>query len=389
MTEKMIKNTEKLYEIDSETFIFEALVLKCEEKNGKFEVILDRTAFFPTGGGQTCDTGMLESSRVIDVFIHNGDVIHITDTALTVGQTVCGVIDKEERLSKMRSHTAEHILSSYIFKSFGFKNVGFHLGSLDTTCDFDGWLSRDMLAEAEVYVNSVIMENHAVSAIFPSKNELSAIPYRSKLELEDNVRIVSIGKDGEIDLCACCAPHVKATGQIGYFKIVDAYSYKGGMRIHLLTGFDAISRAGAEHYAIRTLSELLSAKPYSTEVISGVERVLSELSDTKTELNNTRTALSEAYTVGVKAGEPFVLHIDQPDGDLIKRIALSAKSRGASSAFIFGGNSDCRFALIGDGASEKFASLKAEFSARGGGKDIICGSMKVDNTLPSATKTFL
>lgn len=378
MIEKIINNTEKIYEKDATVIDFEATVIGCSENNGAFRVILDKTAFFPTGGGQSCDTGSIENSRVSDVFIENGKIIHITDKPLDIGQRVKCNIDANERYEKMRSHTAEHILSSYIFKTFGFKNVGFHLGSVDTTCDFDGWLSSDMLSSAEAYVNRVIMENHEVYPMFPQENELSELSYRSKLDLEGEIRIVCIGNNGEIDLCACCAPHVKRTGQIGYFKIVDAYSYKGGMRIHILAGEKAVSRAKSEHNGIKAISELLSAKPYASDVISAVERVMNELAEVKNELNNTRTALSFSYCIGVKKDEGFAVHIDKPDGDLVKKIAICAKNRGASTAFAVGGEGDVRFAIVGERAFDIFSALKTRFSARGGGKDVICGSFSYD-----------
>ena len=376
MTEKKIKNTEKIYEKDSAVSVFNAAVVSCEKEGENYRVILDRTAFFPTGGGQSCDTGMLDNARVSDVCIENGEIIHLTSSPLTPGQTVVGTIAFTERLSKMRSHTAEHILSAFLFALKGYTNVGFHLGSLDTTCDFNGYLTENELNEAEFYVNSVIMENIPVYPSFPSENELKTLSYRSKLELEDDVRIVNIGKNGEIDRCACCAPHVKSTGQIGFFKITDAYHYKGGTRIHILTGVSAVKRAKDESACIRTLSAMLSAKPYASDVAEAVNRVISELSDTKALLGNTRDTLASAYCIGASADKPFVLHISEPDSELVKRIALRAINNGALSAFVFGGENDCRFALAGDGAADRFNEMRYFFSARGGGKDVICGSVK-------------
>ncbi len=376
MTEKKIKNTEKIYEKDSSVYVFEAKVISCEEFGKNFKVILDRTAFFPTGGGQSCDRGTLDDARVSDVFIEDGEIIHITSSSFAIGQSVEGRLDYAERLCKMRSHTAEHILSSFLHRTKGYTNVGFHLGSSDTTCDFDGYLSEKELSDAEDYVNSVIMENIPVYPSFPNENELNSLSYRSKLELEGEVRIVNIGKNGDIDKCACCAPHVLTTGQIGIFRIIDAYHYKGGTRIHILTGFSALARSREESGCIRELSAMLSAKPYASDVVEAVNRLSGELSGTKSELNNTRSALSEAYGERAEAGEPFVLFLSEPDGDLVKRIAISAKNHGASAAFVFSGEMDCRFALIGDGAIEVFKTIKTEFSARGGGRDVICGSMK-------------
>lgn len=376
MTEKKTSQTEKIFEKDSSVSIFEAKVIFCEEKNGKFRIILDRTAFFPTGGGQSCDSGMLDDARISDVFIEDGEIIHISSKEFNIGQIVTGTLDYADRLNKMRSHTAEHILSAYLFKTKGFTNVGFHLGSADTTCDFDGTLTDDELDDAEDYVNSIIMENLPVYPSFPTENELPSLSYRSKLELEGEIRIVNIGQDGNIDKCACCAPHVMKTGQIGIFRIIDSYHYKGGTRIHILTGLSALRRSREESRGIRSLSAKLSAKPYASDVTEAVKRLFSELSETKNELNNARTALSEAYGERAEDGKPFILCLNEPDGDLVKRIAISAKNHGASVSLVFSGKDDCRFALVGEGANEVFNTLKEKFSARGGGKEVICGSMK-------------
>ena len=375
MTEKKTSQTEKIFEKDSTVSVFEAKVIFCEEKNGKFRIVLDKTAFFPTGGGQTCDTGTLDDAKISDVFIEDGEIIHISSREFPVGQIVTGKLDYTDRLNKMRSHTAEHILSAYLFKTKGFTNVGFHLGSNDTTCDFDGTLTDDELDRAEDYVNSIIMEDLPVYPSFPNENELLSLSYRSKLELEGDIRIVNIGRDGNIDKCACCAPHVTTTGQIGIFRIIDSYHYKGGTRIHILTGLSALRRCREESRGIRTLSAKLSAKPYASDVISAVERLSSELSGVKVELNFTRQTLSEAYGSRAELNKPFILTLPEADGDLVKRIALSAKDHGASVAVVFGGASDCRFAILGDRSAEIFNALKTEFSARGGGKDIICGSI--------------
>lgn len=375
MTERSNTMAIRLYESDSGIKEFTATVRKCEPRGEGYGVALDRTAFFPTGGGQTCDTGYIGTARVSDVSLVDGDALHTVSEPLEVGAEYRCVLDYAERLEKMRSHTAEHILSSYIYKSFGFKNVGFHLGSADTTCDFDGWLSRDMLTEAEAYVNRVVMEDHPVYAEFPSAEALKELPYRSKLDLEGDVRIVFIGKDGEIDLCACCAPHVKATGQIGYFKIVDAYAYKGGMRIHILTGTSAVSRGASEHYGIRTVSELLSAKPYSNDVIAAVERLLNENNALRAALEDSKGAVAEAVTANVREGEPFLYLTDSSDADLLRKIALKAKEKGSSSCTVVGGgDGSYRFVLCGDDAQTLLAKIKA-LGGKGGGRDVICGSV--------------
>ena len=375
MTERRQTKTVRLYETDSSISEFEATVLSCEGEGEGYAVTLDRTAFFPTGGGQTCDTGYIGTARVYDVTLRDCDAVHMTDRPLKVGEKYICTLDYAERLSKMRSHTAEHILSSYLFALKGYVNVGFHLGSADTTCDFDGYLTEEELVEAEKYVNRIIMENHPVYATFPDGAELENISYRSKLELEGDIRLVNVGEGGKIDICACCAPHVLTTGQIGVFVIVDAYHYKGGTRIHMLVSDRALERIRSERECVRALSRMLSVKPLCDEVLSGVERLGKENTELKNAVNEGKTALAEAISSSAEAGKPFYKVISESDADLLRKIAIGAREKNATTVAVFGGgDGSYRFVICGDDAQTLLAKIKA-LGGKGGGKDVICGSV--------------
>ncbi len=380
MTERKIKNTDRIYEKDSSVSDFEALVLKCDGGEGGYKVILDRTAFFPTGGGQSCDNGTLNGIAVKDVRIEDGGIIHVLPLPIEAGETAHGIIDYAEREEKMRSHTAEHILSSLLNKKYGLSNVGFHLGSVDTTCDFDGVLTAEQLNDAEDEVNRIIRENHIVYPVFPTENELKTLEYRSKLELTEDVRIVMIGENGSVDKCACCAPHVASTGNIGLFKIVDSYKYKGGTRVHILTGQKALDRARADFEGIKALSVLLSAKPNGGDVISAVNRLSDDIKSLKSALNEANDRINLLIYASITETELAVVFDKRTEAQTLRSLCISALEK-VKTAVVFGGdNGRFSFVIAGAGTAQLFSDMKTAFDIRGGGKDVICGTVCAEKT---------
>lgn len=253
--------TEKIYDTNPRILEFTANVLSCslEETTNRYAVILDRTAFFPEEGGQGADKGFLNGEPVLYVSIDKeGTLTHYLANPLTVGSMVTGNVDWAQRFDYMQQHTGEHILSGLIHKHFGFHNVGFHLGAVETTLDFDGSLSLEDVRKMEALANAAVTKNLPVIASFPPKEELAALTYRSKIEIDGAVRIVEIPG---IDICACCAPHVERTGEIGMIKVVDVISHRGGVRITILCGSRAFADYTAKQDTISALMAALSAKP--------------------------------------------------------------------------------------------------------------------------------
>lgn len=273
--------TEKLYETNSHMDKFNATVLSCEKSNNGYMVVLDKTAFFPEGGGQSADTGYLDKAAVTDVQIKNGIIIHYTDLPLTTGTSVNGRIDWKQRFIRMQNHSGEHIVSGIIHKKYGFNNVGFHMGNEDITLDIDGVLDREQLDEIEYEANLAVSKNIIVKTEYPSPEKLSALDYRSKLDITENVRIVTI--DG-YDMCACCAPHVKATGEIGIIKLLDFIHYKNGLRIHMLCGFSALADYKTKYRNNLEISNMLSSK--RDETANAVARLLDENAKLKQEIHS-------------------------------------------------------------------------------------------------------
>ncbi len=275
--------TEKLYYRDAYIESFTATVLSCEPCEGGFDTVLDKTAFFPEEGGQYSDKGTLGGIKVFDVKEKGGVIHHYTAEPLSAASTVEGKIDFEERLEKMQCHTAEHILSGLFHSLFGLENVGFHLGAEDVTMDISAPLERAELYRVEALANSVVLQNIPVVASFPTAQELLGMKYRSKLDLTENVRIVKIG---DTDSCACCAPHVKQTGEVGLIKILDFQKLRGGMRLHITAGARAYRMIASLYSNIQRISELLSVP--RAESAEGVERLLSELAASRDALKSYR-----------------------------------------------------------------------------------------------------
>lgn len=268
--------TERIFDIDSHIAEFDALVLSCAADGERFSVVLDRTAFFPLGGGQQPDTGTLGGARVLDVREAKRIVTHTTDRPLPVGTQVHGRIDWPQRFRRMQNHTGEHIVSGLVHKLYGLENVGFHMGSGDVTVDFSGELTRAQLEHVETLANEAVWRNVPVFARYPQPQELEKIAYRAKLELMENVRIVTI--EGYDD-CACCAPHVAQTGEIGIIKLLDFIRYKGGVRVHMLCGADALDDYRCKFENIRGISNALSIQ--QADAARGVEALSAQLADTR------------------------------------------------------------------------------------------------------------
>ena len=263
--------TEKLYYTDSHIHEFSARVLSCEKAKKGFAVVLDKTAFFPEGGGQPADTGIIGPAAVRDVQEQNSEIFHYTDQALTPGEEYACALDWEQRLCRMQNHSGEHIFSGITHKLYGFDNVGFHMGAECMTIDFSGELSWEQLTEIETLANQAVRDDLPVKTCFPGPEALSQMEYRSKLELTRDVRIVEIPGT---DRCACCAPHVKRTGEIGLIKLLSAERHRGGVRIELVCGMDALRECRLMQENVTAVSGLLSAK--RAKSAAAVERVLAE-----------------------------------------------------------------------------------------------------------------
>ena len=240
--------TVKLYDIDSHLSEFSATVLSCENA----VAVLDKTAFFPEGGGQTSDTGYIDGVKVNDVQIKDGVIYHYLESDIEVGKTVECKLLWDERFRKMQNHSGEHIISGIVHSLYGFDNVGFHLSKAEMTMDFDGVLTREDLLKIEKLANAAVWQNVKFNCYYPES--LENLEYRSKLDLTEDVRIVEI--EG-YDRCACCAPHVNTSAEIGVIKILDFCKLRGGVRLFVKCGSDALDDYNCRYQNDLKISSLL------------------------------------------------------------------------------------------------------------------------------------
>lgn len=357
--------TQRLYEQDSFCREFTATVQSCVLMDDGFAVTLDRTAFFPESGGQTADGGTLDGVEVLDVQLNGGDIIHITAAPLPVGQTVRGVLDWDLRFSKMQKHTGEHIVCGIIHRLFGLENVGFHLGSEDVTLDLDGELTRAQLDEVETLANRAVTDNLSVTAVYPSEQELAQMDYRSKKVIDGAVRIVTI--EG-LDRCACCAPHVKSTGQIGMIKLLDFIRYKGGVRIHMQCGIDAVLDYRMRYTQTATVAASLSVKQHA--IVDGVERLRNQRDELVRELRAARTELLRLRVEGISPNSAPLCLIEPPmDGEAQREFTALAAEKCDGLCVVFSGDdiSGYRYVAVGGDLAAFGQRLKELLGARGGG----------------------
>ena len=371
--------TEKLYYQDSHLFTFEAAVLDCRKEKKGYSVVLDRTAFFPEGGGQLADTGVLGGVRVLDVHERGGEIRHYTDAPLEIGAHVEGFVDAEQRLRRMQNHSGEHILSGLVHNAYGFDNVGFHMGAECMIIDFSGELTWEQLTELETRANEVVRQNIPLHIWFPDANELQSLEYRSKLELTENVRIVEIPG---VDRCACCAPHVERTGEVGIVKILDSQRHRGGIRVSVVCGLDALEDYRARQESVTEISRALSAK--RGEVTRAVQRVLNEQQSMKERCDALSLALirfmaeAEPETAGnILVFDATLGEIAQPE--LVNRLMEKA---GGFAAVFCGSNEDGWRYIIGSKRLDLRAmsrEINAAIQGRGGGTpQMIQGSARAD-----------
>ena len=363
---------------------FDAKVLSCSEReDGKFEAVFDKTAFFPEQGGQTSDVGSLTSSDGESYEVSytgirkvsgtdEDEIYHVLDKCIEAGAGVHGKIDWEHRFSNMQQHTGEHIFSGIVNSKFGYDNVGFHLSDTEVTMDYNGALSTEDIKEIEKRVNEAIWKNISVIASFPSEEELMDIPYRSKKELTGAIRIVNI--EG-YDSCACCAPHVDKTGEIGLLKVVGVRNYKGGVRVNILCGKRALEFLSVEH---EILSQLAADFTTSFDnVPSSVSKLKDDNAALKADLFTEREKLLGYELSEIDKGlkNVFLFKDAGTDTNLMRKTVNLLAEEHDGFCGVFAGDSECGFRYIvasgkaGDDARSVAGLLREKFGAKGGGSN--------------------
>lgn len=369
--------TEKLYDADAYLTRFSARVLVCTAVGKEFSVVLDRTAFFPEGGGQSGDSGSLGGATVRTTVMHGGEICHMTDRALPVGEEVEGEIDFALRFDRMQNHTGEHILSGLIHRHFGLNNIGFHLGEEETTFDFDGVLDRAQLDFIEDLANEAVARNLPITCYYPTPKELEKLTYRAKLDLTEGVRIVHIE---DYDDCACCAPHVARTGEVGIIRMPDFMHYKGGIRIRLLCGKRALLDYRKKCEDVAAISQRLSVP--TGDVSAAVARLAESEIAAKAEGASLARALADAKAESIPLGsdDNFCFFENLLGDASMRRLALAGAERTSGLVAVFRGNDreGYRFCMAGPGPTMRGVSIEMIeqlFARLGGSNELISGKV--------------
>lgn len=370
--------TEKLYDKDSFIKEFTATVIDSYPKADGFLTILDRTAFFPEGGGQPADTGFINNLKVYDVQINDGIIYHYTAKQFKKGEEVTGVLDFQRRFDFMQQHSGEHIMSGVAHSLYGCENVGFHLSDDIVTLDFDKPLTDEQISEIEVLANKKLFENVEFFTYYPDKDALKMLNYRSKKELEGDIRIVEIENT---DMCACCAPHVKTAGQIGLIKVVSREKLRGGVRLEIKCGGRALDDYKVKHSNVSAISSALCVK--GDESAAAVDRLLSQLSELKAKITDIKrkAVLEKVESFSTQSEITAEFYEDLEIKDLQHIADLLYKKYGGLRGVFSETENGFSFCICSD--SDKldawFKNFKSAFNVKGGGRNgMVQGTVLAD-----------
>lgn len=243
--------TERLYYHDSYLTDFRARIV--DASPDQLKIYLDRTAFYPSSGGQPFDLGQLGGADVTEVVDEDGKVAHVLNRPVT-GEEIAGVIDWKRRFDHMQQHTGQHLLSAVLIELFDSPTVSFHMGAESCTIDVTKPLDADQLREAERRANEIVFENRPVSVTYQDSSE--DLGLRKETERQGTVRIVTIQ---DLDRCACGGTHVRGTAEIGAILIRKLDRIRGTQRIEFVCGMRAIERAQADYAALSAVARTFSA----------------------------------------------------------------------------------------------------------------------------------
>ncbi len=369
--------TKQLYYEDEYMKEFSAVVLKVEKQENYYYTLLNQTAFFPEGGGQTGDKGWLNGKQVIDTKEIDGEIFHIMKEEIPAGSQVEGKIDFSDRFDKMQQHSAEHMVSGLVHRLYQYNNVGFHLGETETRIDFDGELTKKQIENIEFLVNQAVYENIPIEILYPAKDELGLFDYRSKIEIEGQVRLVKIPG---IDLCACCAPHVRNTGEIGMIKILSYERFRGGCRMTMAAGMRALRDYQKKQDGMADVSRLLSAN--SDNIAELVKNLKKQHEDMRRQLNEVQERYLTEKIQNITPDQKQVFLFEEIVDMIAARNFVNEAMNvcnGICAAFI-GNDRDGYHYIIGSGVMDVRPIAKKfneAFSGRGGGKpQMVQGSVR-------------
>jgi alanyl-tRNA synthetase len=387
--------TDRLYYTDPYLREFDARVTRVERRDGRTRVILDRTAFYPTSGGQPFDTGTLGDYRVVDVNDEDdGSISHVIEepaghhgSVPELDQVLHGTIDWARRFDHMQQHTGQHVLSAAFDRVDGARTVSFHLGTASATIDLAREVSPAQIEAAETEANRIVWEDRAVSIRFVSAEEAARLPLRKEPARSGTLRLIDVDA---FDLSACGGTHVSRTGGIGIIAVASSERFKGGQRIEFVCGGRALGRFRSLRDTVASAGRLLSAG--ADDLAATIERLQAEAKAHKRTASDLQTALSryQAEELALSAEdvrlEPrtsapgtaaalvrVVLRAIDADANGLKALATAiTRKPGFVVALVSAGRPALavvsRSADVTVNASAVLSALLARFGGRGGGK---------------------
>ncbi len=370
----------RIYANDGERTEFTSSVVSLRrEKDGFFAVRLRETAFFPGGGGQDPDRGLLtfgdRQIPVLETFEDEEGVWHRTEEEIPAGTEVAGTVE-ESRFYRMQNHTGEHILSGTFHRLYGLSNVGFHLGREGAmTLDLSGETTPAMIEEAETEANRAVWADLPVEILYPDRDELSALDYRSKKELTGTVRLVKIPG---VDLCACCAPHLSSTGKVGMIRILSSMRYKGGMRLSVICGRGALEAYRKTLECGKALGALFASP--EDRLVASAENVITEKNELRRILKE--KTLGERRALGRTAettGETVLGFFPDDDTDCLRAFANEGAARAKLGLAVGGTDGAYRYVMVSltEDVSRIAQEAHLALNGRGGGRGtIVMGSFR-------------
>ena len=378
--------TQRLYDEDSTLIVFECKVIGLYAmENGCLGVETDRTAFFPVGGGQTSDIGTLTVDgtgavlHVENVEMRGNRILHCVENSaenvksLEIGTVLHGKIDWKKRFSDMQQHSGEHLLSGVVHRTFGFDNVGFHLSAQEVTVDFNGELTETDICKVEDLVNEAIWKNLKIRTWYPGEAELVSLQYRSKKEIDGPLRLVEIPG---VDLCACCAPHVRRTGEIGALRVTAFERHRGGMRLWILCGERAMRDAREKLKENHRVGAMLSCR--QTETADAVRRLKEKNASLAFALAGAQRALLKAQAQSLAPQRRQLAQLDA-DATLLREYADLLSEKADEFAAVFSTGDEKKLVVITKTNFDLLpltALLRERFSAKCGGRGgILQGSV--------------
>jgi alanyl-tRNA synthetase len=388
--------TTRLYYEEPYRTTFEARVTTCAGEGGSFHVTLDRTAFYPTSGGQPFDTGLLGSAQVLDVVDReDGSIIHVVDRALEVGAPVSGTIDWARRFDHMQQHTGQHVLSAAFDRLLKARTESFHLGAVTSTIDLGVEVSPAEIAAAEQEANRVVWDDRPVAIRFATAEEAAALPLRKDPARTGPLRLIEVE---DFDLSACGGTHVARTGAIGVIAVASAEKFRAGTRVEFLCGGRALARFHGWRDAFANTQRYLSVPPQ--DLAAGVERLQAEA---KT-LQRTIRALQEQLAVhesralvarGERAGDRVLVveALEGWDAAGLKALAVAATANEPGAAVTLFTATSPALVVVARGkgggidAGAVLKALVTRFGGKGGGKPDLAQGGGLNAPAPELVKT--